>query len=69
MTENVPVITLKTRTIQPGTDRMVNLNIEPLPSMHFYRMHPVYTRDICYLTFHFKVMFMTIMALIKLIIL
>ena len=45
--EKAPVITLKTRTNQMGTDRIVHLNIEPLPSMHFYRMHPVYTRDIC----------------------
>ena len=67
--KNAPVITLKTRTIQPGTDRMVHLNIEPLPSMHLYRMHPVYTRDICYLIFHFKIIFMTIIAHIKLIML
>ena len=71
VTENAPVITLKTRTIQRGTDRMVHLhvNIEPFLSMHFYRMHPVYTRDICYLIFHFKIIIVTIMTHIKLIIL
>ena len=69
VSENAPVITLKTRTIQLVTDRIVHLNIEPLLSMHFYGMHPVYTRDICYLIFHFKTIFITIMAHIKLIIL
>ena len=71
VTENTPVITLKKNTIQPGTDRMVHLhvNIEPLLSMHFYKMHPVYARDICYLIIHFKIIFVTIMGHIKLIIL